>query len=124
VRALLERQLASGLWDGDGQPGAPLVQARATTEALLTLLRAAINSAHAFYGAQVKKAVSALVRLVVSLAGRDLELAERALAVAWLAASGRRTRKEVESAIAGEPGLAGLLAQLGDERALQARLAL
>jgi Ca-activated chloride channel family protein len=124
VRALLERQLASGLWDGDGQPGDPLAQARATTEALLALLRAGINSAHALYGAQVKKAVSALARLAVSLAGRDPELAERALAVAWLAASGRRTRKEVESAIAGEPGLAGLLAELGDERALHARLAL
>lgn len=123
LRTLLERQLASGLWDDDTAPGDPLAQVRATTEALLTLLRAGINSAHALYGAQVKKAVSALARLAATLVSRDPELAERALGAAWLAASGRRTRKEVESAIAGEPGLAGLLAQLGDERALHARLA-
>jgi Ca-activated chloride channel family protein len=123
LRALLERQLASGLWDDDTAPGDPLAQARATTEALLTLLRAGINSAHALYGAQVKKAVSALARLAPTLATRDPELVERALGAAWLAASGRRTRKEVESAIAGEPSLAGLLGQLGDERALHARLA-
>jgi Ca-activated chloride channel family protein len=123
VRALLERQLASGLWDDATAPGDPLAQVRATTEALLTLLRVGINSAHALYGAQVKKAVSALARLATTLASRDPELAEKALGAAWLVASGRRTRKEVESAIAGEPGLAGLLAQLGDERALHARLA-
>jgi Ca-activated chloride channel family protein len=121
TRELLQRQLASGLWD-DATPGDPLAQARATTEALLELLRAGVDTAHGLYGAQVKKAVAALARLAVTLAGRDHELAERALGVAWLAASGRRTRREVEDAVSNEPALAGLRSQFSDERGLRVRL--
>ncbi len=122
LRELMQRQLASGLWDDPAAPGDPVAQVRATTEALRELLRAGIDTAHGLYGAQVKKAVSALVRLAGALAARDRDLAERALGVAWLAASGRRSRREVEDAVSHEPALAGLRAQLGDERALRARL--
>lgn len=124
ARELLQRQLASGLWDDPAAPGDPLAQARATTEALLELLRAGVDTAHHLYGAQVKKAVAAVARLAVTLAGRERELAERAVEVAWLASSGRRTRREVEAAIDGEPALAGFQTNLGDERALRARFAL
>jgi Ca-activated chloride channel family protein len=122
LRELLQRQLASGLWDEPAAPGDPLAQARATTEALLELLRAGIDTAHGLYGTQVKKAVAALARLAQTLVARDRDLAERALGVAWLAASGRRTRREVEDAVSHEPALAGLRTQLGDEQALRRRL--
>ena len=122
LRELLQRQLASGLWDDPAAPGDPFAQARATTEALRELLRAGVDTAHGLYGAQVKKAVAALARLARTLVARDRDLAERALGVAWLAASGRRTRREVEDAVAHEPALAGLRAQLGDEQALRTRL--
>ena len=122
LRELLQRQLASGLWDDSAAPGDPFAQARATLEALRELLRAGVDTAHGLYGAQVKKAVAALARLAQTLVARDRDLAERALGVAWLAASGRRTRREVEDAVSHEPAFAGLRAQLGDERALRARL--
>ena len=122
LRELLQRQLASGLWDDPAAPGDPFAQARATTEALRELLRAGVDTAHGLYGAQVKKAVAALARLARTLVARDRDLAERALGVAWLAASGRRTRREVEDAVSHEPAFAGLRAQLGDEQALRTRL--
>jgi Ca-activated chloride channel family protein len=122
LRELLQRQLASGLWDDPAAPGDPFGQARTTLEALRELLRAGVDTAHGLYGAQVKKAVAALARLAQTLVARDRDLAERALGVAWLAASGRRTRREVEDAVSHEPALAGLRAQLGDERALRARM--
>jgi Ca-activated chloride channel family protein len=122
VRELLQRQLASGLWGDSTTAGEPLAQLRATTEALFELLRAGVDTSHNLYGVQVKKAVAALARLAATLAGQDRALAERAVEVAWLASSGRRTRREVEDVVAGDTGLAGLGAQLGDERALRARL--
>jgi Ca-activated chloride channel family protein len=122
LRELLQRQLASGLWDDPAAPGDPSAQARTTLEALRELLRAGVDTAHGLYGAQVKKAVAALARLARTLVARDRDLAERALGVAWLSASGRRTRREVEDAVSHEPAFAGLRAQLGDERALRARL--
>lgn len=122
LRELLQRQLASGLWDDPATPGDPFAQARATTEALRELLRAGVDTSHGLYGAQVKKAVAALTRLAQTLVARDRDLAELAMGVAWLAASGRRTRREVEDAVSHEPALAGLRAQLGDEPALRARL--
>lgn len=122
LRELMQRQLASGLWDDPAAPGDPSAQARTTLEALRELLRAGVDTAHGLYGAQVKKAVAALARLARTLVARDRDLAERALGVAWLAASGRRSRREVEDAVSHEPALAGLRAQLGDERALRARL--
>ncbi|EAU69912.1 inter-alpha-trypsin inhibitor family heavy chain-related protein-hypothetical secreted or membrane-associated protein containing vWFA domain [Stigmatella aurantiaca DW4/3-1] len=112
---LLSRQLASGLWDGAG-PGTEAVrQARATALALLELLRQGITSHHALHGAQVKKAVEALLQLSTGLANEP-EVAELALGVAWLVAAGPRTRGQI--AQAAQP-LAGLSARLGDEAALR-----
>ncbi len=61
--ALLASQLASGLWAGTGTGPEPVRQARATAMALLELLRQGITSNHALHGAQVKKAVEALLTL-------------------------------------------------------------
>jgi Ca-activated chloride channel family protein len=120
VTALLERQLASGLWPGATDRDADRV--RATARALLTLLDAGVTTTHPLHGAQIKKAVAALIALAPSLASTDTAAAELALGVAWLAASGRRTRREIESALASAPPLAALRPRLSDERTLRTEL--
>jgi Ca-activated chloride channel family protein len=112
---LLERQLASGLWAGTGAGAEPVRQARATALALLELLRQGITSSHPLHGAQVKKAVEALLALVPQLGGAP-DVAELALGVAWLVAAGPRTRGRI--AQAAQP-LAGLRSQLENEVALR-----
>lgn len=111
VTALLSRQLASGLWAGSGSGPDPVRQARATALALLELLRQGITSNHPLHGAQVKKAVEALLSLASGLTGVP-EVAELALGVAWLVAAGPRTRGRIVQAA--QP-LAGLSACMGDE---------
>ncbi|MCY1073957.1 VIT domain-containing protein [Archangium lansingense] len=112
---LLEKQLASGLWAGTGTGDEPVRQARATALALLELLRQGITSSHALHGAQVKKAVEALLALIPQLSGAP-EVAELALGVAWLVAAGPRTRGRI--AQAAQP-IAGLSARLENEVALR-----
>jgi Ca-activated chloride channel family protein len=112
---LLEQQLASGLWAGTGTGAEPVRQARATALALLELLRQGITSSHALHGAQVKKAVEALLALVPQLSGAP-DVAELALGVAWLVAAGPRTRGKI--AQAAQP-IAGLSARLQNEVALR-----
>jgi Ca-activated chloride channel family protein len=115
AEALLGRQLANGLWDGSGTGPEPVRQARATALALLELLREGITSSHPLHGAQVKKAVEALLAIAASLTGEP-QVAELALGVAWLAAAGPRTRGRIEQAA--KP-LAGLSGHLGNEAALR-----
>jgi Ca-activated chloride channel family protein len=115
ANALLARQLASGLWAGTGAGPEPVRQARATAQALLELLRQGITSNHALHGAQVKKAVEALLALANQLTGAP-EVAELALGVAWLVAAGPRTRGRI--AQAAQP-LAGLSPHIGNEVALR-----
>lgn len=115
VNALLSRQLASGLWDGTGAGAEPVRQARATALALLELLRQGITSNHPLHGAQVKKAVDALLTLATQLTSAP-EVAELALGVAWLVAAGPRTRGRI--AQAAQP-LSGLSACIGNEVALR-----
>ncbi|MCY1017210.1 VIT domain-containing protein [Pyxidicoccus sp. MSG2] len=115
VEALLGRQLANGLWDGAGAGPEPVRQARATALALLELLREGITSSHPLHGAQVKKAVEALLSLAASLTGEP-QVAELALGVAWLAAAGPRTRGRIEQAA--KP-LSGLSGRMGNEVALR-----
>ncbi|GEN05782.1 Ca-activated chloride channel family protein [Myxococcus fulvus] len=111
AEALLGRQLANGLWDGTGTGPEPVRQARGTALALLELLREGITSGHALHGAQVKKAVEALLNLASQLTGAP-EVAELALGVAWLVAAGPRTRGRIEQAA--KP-LSGLAARLGND---------
>jgi Ca-activated chloride channel family protein len=120
--ALLAQQLASGLWDapGDGSDDARCV--RATARALLELLRAGVTTAHPLHGAQVRKAVEALVKLVPTMAVHEAQVAELALGVAWLAATGQRTRCEIEALVAQHALLAELTPHLGNERAVRAHI--
>jgi Ca-activated chloride channel homolog len=113
--ALLSRQLASGLWDGAGPGTEAERQARATALALLELLRQGITSQHPLHGAQVKKAVEALLQLTPGL-GHTPQVVELALGVAWLVAAGPRTRGRI--AQAAQP-LTGLSTRMGDEAALR-----
>jgi Ca-activated chloride channel family protein len=115
ANALLSRQLASGLWAGTGAGPEPVRQARATAMALLELLRQGITSNHALHGAQVKKAVEALLTLASQLSGAP-EVAELALGVAWLAAAGPRTRGRIAQAAQPLPGLSP---HMGNEAALR-----
>ncbi|MBN1209127.1 MAG: VWA domain-containing protein [Myxococcaceae bacterium] len=115
VTTLLSQQLASGLWAGTGPGPEPVRQARATALSLLELLRQGITSNHPLHGAQVKKAVDALISLAAGLTGVP-EVAELALGVAWLVAAGPRTRGRI--AQAAQP-LAGLSACMGDETKLR-----
>ncbi|HYO58723.1 VIT domain-containing protein [Archangium sp.] len=112
---LLEKQLASGLWAGTGAGAEPVRQARATALALLELLRQGITSSHPLHGAQVKKAVEALLALVPQLGGAS-DVAELALGVAWLVAAGPRTRGRI--AQAAQP-ITGLNSRLENEVALR-----
>lgn len=112
---LLSHQLASGLWAGKGSGPEPVRQARATALALLELLRQGITSNHPLHGAQVKKAVEALLSLAAGLTGSP-EVAELALGVAWLVAAGPRTRGKIAQAAQPLPSLS---ACIGDEAKLR-----
>ncbi|MBX3186919.1 MAG: VWA domain-containing protein [Labilithrix sp.] len=86
--AILERQSASGLWSDEVD---------ATIEALLALFREGLSTAHAVHGAQIRKGVEALVA-AIEARPIDVKIAERGLAVAWLLATGRRTKAAIEEA--------------------------
>jgi Ca-activated chloride channel family protein len=117
---LLGQQLASGLWDdpnsGDDED---VRRAWATAQALLTLLQAGVTTHHPVYGTQVKKAVEALVQLACQLVASAAQVAEWSLGVAWLVASGQRTRREIEAIIAAHAALNTLRSHLGDRHAVR-----
>lgn len=114
--ALFGRQLALGLWD-DASLGAagPERQVRTTVAVLRVLLSQGIDTAHPLYGTQVRKAIEA----VAAMAGLpNRALLERALGLAWLLATGARTRNAVESAVTAV-GFTDLSARLKDPAALR-----
>ena len=112
VVAILARQTASGLWEAAGKSSV-----EATVAALLSLLRLDVSAAHPVFGAQIKKAVDALLALLAGGAATPTAR-DAAFGLAWLLASGRRTRQVVESAAK----TAGASLVFGDERALRARV--
>ncbi len=110
-RGLLQSQLASGLW---GAPGADEAErAKATADALATLVREGITATHPTYGPQVRKAVEALIEMVARGVG-SLALVAYVLAACTAAGSGRRTMQSIDKAAAAR-GTAGHLALLGAE---------
>lgn len=113
---LLASQSASGLFGEGNGPSAVL----RTIAVLRTLAEQGIDSAHRQYGAQVKRAIEALVALVVSQA-MEANLREPALAAVFLAASGARTRSLVTQAI--DAHAPTLRAHLDDAPALRRVLA-
>lgn len=111
---IMARQLASGLWSERDDQSA----VRETAAALFAMLSLSINATHPMYGTPLKKAVEALLDRVKKLSPGDATLASYALTVAWLVATGRRTRGELESAASAFAGCAERLQ--GDERAIRA----
>lgn len=108
--SIMSRQLASGLFsEADDRTAV-----RETALALWKLVQQHVNTTHAMYGTPVKKAVEALLERVKRLGAADQSLAAFALGVAWLIATGRRTRSDIEAVASGNPKCAG---QLADEAA-------
>jgi Ca-activated chloride channel family protein len=111
--AVFQKQAASGLWEEGGQDAVT-----STVDALLAILRHGVTASDPVYGAQIKKAVEALVRELAALrAGRDPKLVELAFGLAWLLA-GRRTRLEVAEAAR----VAGFAFAGGTEATMRARV--
>ncbi|MCA9590231.1 MAG: VWA domain-containing protein [Myxococcales bacterium] len=101
VRALLSRQSASGLWD---EPGVDTLLT--TARALAALVAMDLSTSHPVHGAQIKKAVEALLELLEHSPTVDAAAAALAISAAWLLATGRRTRTAVERWAGGRaPGL-------------------
>jgi Ca-activated chloride channel family protein len=107
AQAIVGRQLASGLWDESNDQAA----VRQTARNLWALVQAGITTAHPMFGTPMKKAIDALLGRIRSLGASDAKLASFALAVAWLAATGRRTRAEIESLMASDPTLLALVSE-------------
>lgn len=111
ILALLSRQAASGLWE---EPAKDPIETTAT--ALVALLRLGVTAGHAVHGAQIKKAVEALLERFTEAKPKDARIVQLALGVAWLVATGRRTKKQIEDA-ANAFG-----AKLGDEPTVRAEV--
>jgi Ca-activated chloride channel family protein len=121
VVAVLNRQLASGLWDTpDSDDTEHVRHARATAAALLALLRAGVTTTHALHGGQVKKAVQALLTLSGELTANHPHVAELALGVAWLVTTGRRTRAAIEARVSADQTFAALHSLFSDEQRVRA----
>jgi Ca-activated chloride channel family protein len=121
VLLLLQRQLASGLWEPSGG-GDDTARALATARALLELLDQGITTSHRIHGAQVRKAVAALVATLPHLARADAAAAEFAACVAWLVAPGPRSRRQLEDALQKHAALRALRPSFDDEVALRTRV--
>ncbi len=119
--ATFARQLASGLWEGEG--GGDVAALMATARALARAFADGVDAAHAIYGAQVKKAIDAILALAPRLAG-DAS-AERAvnaaLLAAYLVASGRRQKESLRTLVRGS--FAAITAELDSPDAARAKLA-
>jgi len=114
--AIFSRQLASGLFDDAGTEPEDVRLVASTTRALIAMLREGIDAAHPLHGELVRKAITALLPLIAKIS--DRALARRALAAAWIAASGKRTRSLVEKAAK----TASIDLRTGDESALRAEV--
>jgi Ca-activated chloride channel family protein len=99
--ALFARQLADGLWQDDRADDEGHVAA--TERALAACAAQGIDSAHAVYGAQVKKAVEALCALARGPHAAPVAALRTALEAALRVASGRRLLAEVKAAIQALP---------------------
>ncbi|MBX3261407.1 MAG: hypothetical protein KF782_17110, partial [Labilithrix sp.] len=117
VLAILSGQNAAGMWEATGRDDVTV-----TVEVLLALLRLGLTTAHPVHGAQIKKAVDALLARLGDAAVSP-RVRELGLGAAWLVASGRRTRHAIEDAArTGGADLSALAATLGSEPAVRARL--
>jgi Ca-activated chloride channel family protein len=124
AQELLERQLASGLWAGDRDDDESRLFA--TARALAACAAEAIDTSHAVYGAQLKKAVAAVCALAATLSTKAeaSRAVVAALAAAFLVASGPRARRQVlDTAKAStSPDVKGLASELVDAESARKKL--
>lgn len=113
---IIGAQLASGLWNDDPTTAG----LRANAKQLWALAELSVTTAHPMFGTPLKKAIVAVLTLVRALGATDVDATMLALGAAFLLASGRRTRADVEAVAATVPGLAAMLV---DETALRSHLA-
>ncbi|MBL8111735.1 MAG: VWA domain-containing protein, partial [Acidobacteria bacterium] len=90
--SILAKQLASGLFPGEGAGSDSVRTLRGTAAALLALHRLGVDASHAVHGALVRKAVDALLALDATVWAEDAAATRAALAAALLVATGPRTR--------------------------------
>lgn len=123
-RPIFERQLASGLWEGDTDGDAARLMA--TARALASCFAQGVDTAHPLHGAQLKKAVLAICQLAAEVARRGGSEREvmAALTAAFLVATGPRLRRDVVAVIdaSGSASLRSLAAHLTTRDAARARL--
>lgn len=110
LKVILGRQGASGLWE---EPGRDTLDV--TVEALAALLHYNVRASHPVHGAQVKKAIVALLEAVAA-ADDDVAPVALALGLAWLLSTGRRTRRAIEDLAKRRPGLESLTTAFESER--------
>jgi Ca-activated chloride channel homolog len=103
ITALLQAQLASGLWGPDGG------RAAETAAALSQLLDAGIDTNHRVHGALIKKAIRAAVELAGSVTSDAAELLR---SLAWLLSHGKRDRAAIAAELAAPPDEARLRARV------------
>jgi Ca-activated chloride channel family protein len=96
VAALFTEQLASGLWGREDDSDA--ARLLATARAFAVFAEHGVDTAHPVYGAQVKKAIEAVLALAKALAGD--ESVRAALEAAAKVAAGRRLQAEIKGALA------------------------
>ena len=98
-----ERQLASGLFGSTSD--SKLAQVAATVEVLAACHAAGVTCAHSVLGAQVRKAIDALLDALTELGKGDglEEVARRGLLLACVLAGGARHRKAIARAALASP---------------------
>ena len=101
--ALLQSQLASGLWGPDGG------RAAETAAALSKLLDAGIDANHPVHGALITKAIRAAIKLAGSLTGDAAELLR---SLAWLLSHAKRARAAIAAELPAPPDEARLRARV------------
>jgi Ca-activated chloride channel family protein len=90
--SILARQLASGLFPGEGAGSDSVRTLRGAAAALLGLYRLGVDASHAVHGALVRKAVDALLALDAAVWAADAGATRAALAAALLVTTGPRSR--------------------------------
>jgi Ca-activated chloride channel family protein len=94
--ALFARQLASGLWNGDGDGDGALLMS--TAKVLARAFAEGVDAAHPIFGAQIKKAIEAIVAQSSKIQGDAGERSARAAVLAaYLVATGKRQLEELRA---------------------------
>ena len=121
IAVWFQSQGADGAWS-DPADTSDLGALRATTKVLLACIRAGIDTAHAVYGHQVRKAVEATCILADRLTPKDARAVAAALLAAFVVASGARARARVAAVVHATRGLEAYAESFQSIEAARAKL--